>query len=85
MQNEEVRNKEESRVSGFTVPELGRALGISKTKAWQLIYSRQIGFYRVGRRIYVSQKHIDQFLAANEVKPSGPKKIAQRIMSGKGA
>jgi len=55
--------------ANYTVPKLAEHLDVSISKAWQLVHRRQIGFYRVGRKVQISAQHIAEFLARNEVKP----------------
>jgi excisionase family DNA binding protein len=52
----------------MTEKEAAKALGLSLVTLWNLRKAGKLGYYKVGRRIMYSQKHLDEFLKSAEVK-----------------
>lgn len=42
--------------------------GLSRMTAWRLRNSGRLSHYRIGNRVFYSQRHIEEFLEANEEK-----------------
>ena len=51
----------------FDVAEAGRQLGISRHTVRSLIRRRELGAYRVGRRIVLDEDNISRYLAAHRI------------------
>ena len=64
----------------LTVPILAERLGVSVKTAWRLVHQRKIGFHRIGRRIAISPKHVDDYLRSIEVVPIDPQLVARKFL-----
>ena len=51
-----------------SVPEAGKFLGVSRATVWRLIDRGQLGTVRLGSRVLVPVKVLDEFAAALEAK-----------------
>ena len=51
--------------------ELGARLGVPPREAWRLIERRRIEFFRVGRRVLVSEGAVQRFIEAHTVAAVG--------------
>lgn len=46
----------------YSIPEICKALQISRTTLWKLVQSRRLKPVRIGRRVLFSLRTIDEFL-----------------------
>lgn len=53
--------------------EFCRAVGISRTTAWQLRKQGRLPYYRLGAKILYSQEHVREFLTSIERKAVRPR------------
>jgi hypothetical protein len=47
----------------FSVPEFAAILGVGLTKAWELINTRQVASIKLGKKVYVPEPAINDYLA----------------------
>jgi excisionase family DNA binding protein len=50
----------------LTVRDLARVLNCGRTKAWELVNTRQIRTVRVGRLVRLERKAIEEFIESNQ-------------------
>jgi excisionase family DNA binding protein len=50
----------------LTVKDLARVLNCGRTKAWELVNTRQIRTVRVGRLVRLERKAIEEFIESNQ-------------------
>lgn len=48
----------------YTVPEVAASLGLSETETYRLVRNGQIASRKVGRRVLIPAKAIEDFMAA---------------------
>lgn len=46
----------------YSIPEVCKALQISRTRLWKLVKSRRLKPVRIGRRVLFSSRTLDEFL-----------------------
>lgn len=68
---------------GFGVHATGQLIGVSTKTVWRLIKAGALGYRRIGKRIIVGGKDIDEFLATRAVPAGKAKQISRNILSGK--
>lgn len=51
----------------FNRKDAAKYLGVALVTIDRLIKARKVGFFRIGRRLVFSKKHLDDFLSKNEV------------------
>ncbi len=47
--------------------EFCKRTGISRVVAWRLRVAGKLDYYKIGKKIRYSEKHLDEFLSRNEV------------------
>ncbi|MBS1991697.1 MAG: helix-turn-helix domain-containing protein [Cyanobacteria bacterium SZAS LIN-3] len=50
-----------------SVPEAAAYAGIGKTTMWRAVYAREVETIRIGRRVLISQKALDDWLAKQTI------------------
>jgi len=70
---------------GFGVVPAGKIIGVSPKTMWRLIKDGAIGFRRIGKRVIISGKHIDEYLASCEIPAGEGKRLASNILKGRRA
>ncbi len=78
----DARNQQDPPPSGrlYTVPELAIAAKAGRTTIWGWIRRREIGCYRVGRKVLISQDQLDAKLRTHEVQPFDARRKAREIL-----
>lgn len=64
----------------MSIPELASRCGVSTKTAWRWVSQRRISFYRLNRRVVVSEFQLQQFLCKLEVRAIDAEKAAKRIL-----
>lgn len=49
----------------FSMDEMSELIRMSKGSLYNLTYKRKIGFVKIGRTIYFTQKHFDEYIEEN--------------------
>ena len=62
----------------FTEAEFCRAVGISRTTAWNLRRKGKLQYCRVGSKILYTQEHINQFIFVHQRPQNEPKRLLSR-------
>ena len=57
----------------FSKGEVAELIGCSEMTVHRLIRDRKLGYYRLGSRVFISRKHVEDFLAICERKPKTAK------------
>lgn len=46
----------------FSVPDIGRQLNVSRSKAWELVYGGAIGSVKIGSRRLVPRRELERYV-----------------------
>jgi excisionase family DNA binding protein len=57
----------------FSKGQVAKLIGCSEMTVHRLIRDRKLGYYRLGSRVCISRKHVEDFLAGCERKPKTAK------------
>lgn len=65
-----VETKESSRVveANLSIDGVAELIGVHRSTVERLLESRKLGYYQVGRRRMIGQRHLEQYLALIERK-----------------
>lgn len=53
----------------YSKREVAKLIGCSEMSIHRLIRDKKLGYYRIGSRVFVSRRHIEEFLRRCERKP----------------
>jgi excisionase family DNA binding protein len=48
----------------LSIPEAAEALGLGRTSVYELINAGRLGSFTVGRRRFITERHLDDFIAS---------------------